>query len=218
VIAAKIFERYLRRTPERRLPTPAHTPLERLTFVAIDCESTGLDARRDRLVSFAAVRISPGLVVEPQPLLDVLVDPGIAVPSHASAIHGLTQEALAGAPRFAQAFDAIAHAMEDGVVLGHHVSFDLELLSAEAARAGRRWRAPAAIDTALLRAGFGGHSGHADLEQLLHGEGVVVRGRRHSAAGDALMTADLFVALAHRLRGLGRATFGGAVAHQHGLR
>ena len=54
-----IFDRYLGQPkPLKRLRVPTHTPLERLPMVAIDCETTGLDARRDRIVSIAAVRIA----------------------------------------------------------------------------------------------------------------------------------------------------------------
>ncbi len=61
---ADIFDRYLGQPKSlRRLRVATHTPLERLPMVAIDCETTGLDARRDRIVSIAAVKIAAGLSV-----------------------------------------------------------------------------------------------------------------------------------------------------------
>ena len=210
---AEVFGRYLRRpAPRARWNGPVHTPLERLPMVAIDCETTGLDTRRDRIVSFAAIRIDEGLHVTVQPMLDLLIDPGIPIPARATAVHGIGRVQLAGAPSFAEAFEAIAASLEGAVVVGHHVGFDLAILAREAKRAGQRWHEPPSFDTAQLAVAIGHASEHIDLGDLLSHLGIERRGRRHSAAGDARMAADLFVVLAHRLIGQGRNSYGGVVA------
>lgn len=213
---ADLFDRYLRRAaPHGRWNGPAHTPLERLPLVAIDCETTGLDPRRDRIVSFAAIRIDEGLHVADRPVLDLLIDPGVAIPARATAIHGIDRAQLAGAPSFAEAFGRIAACLEGSVVVGHFVGFDLAIIDREAARARQPWREPPNFDTANLAAALGYPSAHIDLAELLGHLGVEFSGRRHSAAGDARMAADLFVALAHRLIGRGHGTYGGiAAAHR----
>lgn len=213
---AEVFGRYLRRpAPHGRWNGPVHTPLERLPMVAIDCETTGLDPRRDRIVSFAAIRIDEGLQVAEQPLLDLLIDPGVDISPRATAIHGIGREQLAGAPSFADAFGRIAEALSGAVVVGHFVGFDLAILGREAARVARRWQEPPSFDTASLAAAMGHAPEHVDLGDLLGRLGIEQRGRRHSAAGDARMAADLFVGLAHRLIGRGRGTYGGvAAAHR----
>jgi len=205
--------RYLRRGVSHAVWSGAvHTPLERLPMVAIDCETTGLDPRRDRIVSFAAIRIEPGLRVSPQPELDLLIDPGIDIPSRAVAIHGLDSRQLAGAPSFADAFARIAASVTDAVVVGHHVTFDLAILGREAARRRLPWREPPSFDTANLAAALGHPTDHLDLDVVLAHLGIEPKGQRHSAAGDARRAADLFVMLAHRLIGQGRGTFGGTIA------
>ncbi|UYN96025.1 MAG: 3'-5' exonuclease [Enhydrobacter sp.] len=213
---ARLFGRYLRRAdPSGHWNGLAHTPLDRLPMVVIDCETTGLDARRDRIVSFAAVRIAEGLHIVEPPTLDLLVDPGIEIPARATAIHGIERSHLADAPTFSQAFPSIAAALSGAVVVGHFVGFDLAILGREAARAGRPWREPPSFDTASLAAAFGHRPEHNDLEALLGQLGVDPAGRRHNAADDARMAARLFVALAHRLIGQGRGTYGGiAAAHR----
>ena len=216
MILARTFSRYLRRpAPHSRWNGPAHTPLERLPLVAIDCETTGLDPRRDRIVSLAAIRISPGLRVDERPMLDLLIDPGVEIPARATAIHGIDQAQLAGAPSFAEAFGRVAASLEGAVVIGHFVGFDLAIIGREAARAGRPWHEPPSFDTANLAAAAGYPPEHVDLVEMLGRLGIEPRGRRHSASGDARMAADLFVALAHRLIGQGRGTYGGvAAAHR----
>ncbi len=210
---ADLFGRYLRRTaPHGRWSGPTHTPLERLPLVAIDCETTGLDPRRDRIVSFAAIRIDDGLRVAGQPALDLLIDPGVAIPARATAVHGIDRGQLAGAPSFAEAFGRIAACLEGSVAVGHFVDFDLAIIGREAARAGLPWHEPPNFDTANLAAALGHPSAHLDLAELLGHLGIEPAGHRHSAAGDARMAADLFVALAHRLIGRGHGTYGGVAA------
>lgn len=210
---ADLFGRYLRRAaPRGRWNGPAHTPLERLPLVAIDCETTGLDPRRDRIVSFAAIRIDEGLRVAARPALDLLIDPGVAIPARATAIHGIDRAHLAGAPSFAEAFGDIAACLEGSVAVGHFIGFDLAIIGREAARAGVRWHEPPNFDTANLAAALGHPSAHVDLAELLGHLGIEPGGHRHSAAGDARMAADLFVALAHRLIGRGHGTYGGVAA------
>jgi CBS domain-containing protein len=211
-----IFGRYLRRAaPHARWSGPIHTPIEHLPLVAIDCETTGLDARRDRIVSFAAVRIDHGLKIADQPLVDLLIDPGIEIPARATAVHGIDRVRLNGAPSFGDAYRTIAAALEGTVAIGHFVGFDLAILGREAARANRSWHEPPSFDTASLAAAAGYRPDHLDLAEMLGHLGIEPRWHRHTAAGDARMAAELFVALAHRLIGQGRGTYGGvAAAHR----
>ncbi|MDI1285929.1 MAG: 3'-5' exonuclease, partial [Reyranella sp.] len=176
---ADLFDRYLRRAvPHGRWNGPTHTPLERLPLVAIDCETTGLDPKRDRIVSFAAIRINDGLRVADQPMLDLLIDPGVAIPARATAIHGIDHAHLAGAPSFAEAFTRIAACLEGAVVVGHFVGFDLAIIGREAARARQPWREPPNFDTANLAAALGYPSAHLDLAELLSHLGIELSGHR----------------------------------------
>jgi DNA polymerase III epsilon subunit-like protein len=216
---AGLFGRFLRRRAPLERPAPGiHTPLERLPMIAIDCETTGLNPRYDRIVSFAAVRIAEGLQVQEQPVVDLLIGPGVEIPERATAIHGIDRARLDGSPTFAAAYHRIAESLQDCVVIGHFVGFDLAVLAREAGRAGKPWREPPSLDTASLAATLGYRADSVDLEALLSRVGVTPRGGRHTAAGDAHMAADLFVVLARRLIGQGRGTYGGAVAAQRSPR
>lgn len=211
---ADIFDRFLiSARPRPRIRAPGHTPLERLPLVVIDCETTGLDPRRDRIVAFAAVAIDPGLVVG-RLRLDAVIDPRMPIPPQATAVHGIDATLVAGAPTIGDVWGEIDTVLAGHVVVGHHVAFDLAMLAAEARRAGLAWQEPPSLDTAAMLAGMGLAVDRLDLADILPRLGIDPRGRRHTAPGDAMMTADLFVALARRLRGQGRGTFSGAVAAQ----
>jgi DNA polymerase III epsilon subunit-like protein len=210
---ADIFDRYLGRPQSlKRLRIPTHTPLEKLPMVAIDCETTGLDARRDRIVSIAAVKIAAGLSVVEPPAIDLLIDPRMPIPARAVAVHGIDDAQVANAPTIAEAYDEILAALAGCVVVGHYVSFDLAMLASEARRNGRDWREPPCFDTFQMMGGLGLAADNVDLVDMLTRLGIEPKGTRHSASGDARMAADLFVALARKLIGQGRGTFGGAMA------
>jgi DNA polymerase III epsilon subunit-like protein len=216
---AGLFGRFLRnRAPLERLDPGVHTPLERLPMIAIDCETTGLNPRRDRIVSFAAVRIADGLQVQEPPVLDLLIEPNVEIPERATAVHGIDRARLVGAPAFAAVYDRIVESLKGCVLIGHFVGFDLAILSREAARAGKPWREPPSLDTASLAETLGYRSDSIDLEVLLARLGIATQGGRHTAAGDARMAAELLVAVARRLIGQGRGTYGGAVAAQRSPR
>jgi DNA polymerase III epsilon subunit-like protein len=210
-----LLGRYLRRRqPSERWNGFTHTPLDRLPLVAIDCETTGLNPRRDRIVSFAAIRIGDGLKVAEKPTADLLINPGVEIPAHTVAIHGLDHRRLADAPSFGEVFQEIASSMANAVVVGHFVGFDLAMIGREAARAGQPWHEPPSFDTASLASAMGHASDHFDLAELLGRLGIEHHGHRHTAAADARMAADLFVGLAHRLIGHGRGTYGGVAQLQ----
>lgn len=212
---APLLARLRRRTPGARAARFAPgTPLSQLPLVAIDCETTGLDPKRDRIVSIATLPIREGLHVADAPTLDMLVDPGVPIPAVATAIHGLDADSVAGAPSFAEAYSSIVEALAGSVVIGHHVGFDLAILAREAKRVGLPWVEPPHLDTAALVAGVAHVGGELDLVDLLHRFGIANTGGRHTASGDARMAADLFVELARRLIARGHGTFAGAVAAQ----
>src|SRR5699024_5382499 len=84
------------------LPPPdaelAACPLRALEIVAFDTETTGLELRRnDRAISLGACRIVNARLLASD-TFDVRIDPGRSIPPASTAIHGLTDADVAGAP------------------------------------------------------------------------------------------------------------------------
>jgi DNA polymerase-3 subunit epsilon len=186
------------------------TPLADLAAIALDTETTGLDPRRDRVLSVGAVRMH-GVRVFRADTLDLLVDPGVPIPPASSRIHGLTDQTVAGAPPIAAVLDRIADVCRNRVVVGHNIGFDLAILAAEAARSGHRWSPPPTLDTLALAAALDPVRADLDLDALAPAYGIVPAGR-HTALGDALLTADLFVRFLPLLAERGVTTLGAARA------
>lgn len=109
-------------------------------LVAFDLETTGTDVETDRIVTAAVVRLDPdGAVAEERTWL---LDPGIAIPEQASAIHGIsTEHARTHGVPAVSAVEEIARAVADGLRSGTplvvmNARYDLSLLDRECRRHG----------------------------------------------------------------------------------
>ncbi|MFB8027034.1 3'-5' exonuclease [Streptomyces sp. NPDC056465] len=109
-------------------------------LLAFDLETTGTDVETDRIVTAAVVRLeADGSVPEERTWL---LDPGVAIPEQASAIHGISTERARehGRPA-AAAIEEIARAVADGLRSGTplvvmNARYDLSLLDRECRRYG----------------------------------------------------------------------------------
>jgi DNA polymerase-3 subunit epsilon/CBS domain-containing protein len=186
------------------------TALLALDAVALDCETTGLDARIARVVQIGAVRIV-GSAPVPSSTLDILVNPGSAIPKTSTAVHGITDAMVAAAP----AFPAVAPELEafvgHSVLLGHTIAYDLKVLEREYALSGRRWPGFRALDVAMLARLANPTLADYGLERLCSWLGIELKGR-HTALGDAAAAADVFFALVPLLRERGVRTLAEAEA------
>lgn len=185
----------------------AERPLAALACTVFDTETTGLDPALDRIVSIAAVRVLNARVLGDDSF-EQLVDPGIPVPDAATAIHGIDDAMLAGQPAIAAVLPRFARFADDTVLVAHNAAFDLSFLQRLADETGVRFTQPV-LDTLLLSAvAQPGESQHS-LEAIARRLGVEVLGR-HTALGDAAVTAEVFVRLLPLLSERGITTLGQA--------
>ncbi len=200
------------------------TPLVALDAVALDTETTGLDPRRASLVEVAAVRLVGGRL-EAASSLGRRVRPPGPIPAAATRIHGIDDAAVAGSPPFAEVWPEFAAFMAGRVVIGHALGFDLAVLKRECERAGLTWALPRALDTRLLAEMAAPDLADYSLDAVAAWLEINVRDR-HSALGDAMAAAGIFVALVPKLRARGIRTLaeaergcralGNALDAQHG--
>src|SRR5688500_13914769 len=86
---------------EDAMPSGSAMPLIGLDAVVIDCETTGLDPAKARIVDLAAVRLTGGKM-DAAGSFDSPVRPPEPIPRAATAIHGIDDAAVAEAPLFAE--------------------------------------------------------------------------------------------------------------------
>ena len=114
-----------------------HLALSRALCV-IDLETTGTDVREDRVVEVAVLTVYPGGKVVP---FVRRVNPGRPIPAGASAVHGITDADVAGAPPFAAIAPDLFAALVGSDLAGFGiVAFDVPLLVNEFVRAGLPFR------------------------------------------------------------------------------
>jgi DNA polymerase-3 subunit epsilon len=183
-------------------------PLAALSYTVLDTETTGLDPVEDELIAIGAVRIVNRRILA-QETFDELIDPGRPVSPESVRIHGLSRAMLVGQPDILDVLPRFAGFAEDTVLVGHNVGFDMRFFAEKEARTGVRLRQPV-LDTLLLSPVV--HPDHPDhsLEAIAGRLGVSVIGR-HTALGDALVTAEIFLRLLRLLEERGITTLGQAL-------
>lgn len=186
------------------------TPLAAIDAVVIDTETTGLDARHARVVQIAGFVLDKGVLAS-DPVIDTLVDPGIAIPQATTAIHGISDQDVAGKPRFAEIAAALKQSLDGRLVVGHSLGYDLAVLRREHEAAGIAWQPPPALDVRpLARLAAPSLADHG-LDRLCDWLGIAISGR-HTARGDALATAEVLQRLIPLLREKGIRTVAEATA------
>jgi DNA polymerase-3 subunit epsilon len=168
----------------------ADTLLAELPAVSLDTETTGLDVRRDRLLALGAVRLH-GARVYAAETFDRLINPARRIPPASTAIHGITDAMVAAAPSFAGIAADLAEFCGARIWIGHNIGFDAAILRREAALAGIAWEEPVALDTLRLFAALRPRAPDVELDAVAVELGVDVIGR-HTALGDALVTAEVY--------------------------
>ena len=103
-----------------------------------------------------------------------------------------------GQPRIAEVLPAFRAFAADTVLVGHNVAFDMRFLQLKEAATGVRFDQPV-LDTLLLASVAQPNETSHALEAIAARLGVTVAAR-HSAAGDALTTAQVFLKLLPLLR------------------
>jgi DNA polymerase-3 subunit epsilon len=175
-------------------------------FVAVDVETTGLDPGRDEVVSFAAVPVEDARVVAREAVRG-LVRPAAPPAGSSIEIHGLRASDLAAAPPAPEAFEPLLAALNGRIPVAHAAWVERSFLGPRLRPLGyvmpRRM-----VDTALLWRALSvergeGDPGWRDLQALADGLRLPAQ-RPHDAEGDALTTAQAFLALATHLESLGR--------------
>jgi DNA polymerase III subunit epsilon len=210
----------------RDTPFPdAGTPWREAAYAVVDLELTGLDPSRDEIISFAAVPVLEGKVIAGGTQYQ-LVKPSRMPNADTILIHGLRESDLAEAPPLADVLEGLLSVLAGRALVAHVAGIETGFLGAALERRGLTLENPV-IDTAQLAIELGrlqrdpppmegthparGAAGPApNLGDLARWLGLPVH-RPHHAEGDALTTAQAFIALAHHLEAFSPQTLGSLV-------
>jgi len=99
-----------------------------------DLETTGIDVSKDRIVEISILKVFPNGNRESKTWL---VNPTIPIPAQATAVHGITNEKVAGEPTFKELAKQVHNFIKDADLAGYNSDrFDIPLLAEELLRAG----------------------------------------------------------------------------------
>ncbi len=195
--------------------TSSATPLMALNAVCIDSETTGLDVTKARIIQIGGVRLNRGQI-DPDDAFEQFIDPGGPIPPASSRIHGLFDGDVKGAETFRTAWPAFASWIGRSVVLGYSIGFDLAMFKREHDLSRMGWTAPRCMDVRHLAQLAAPQLPDHSLDTLAEWLGVTIH-KRHSALGDAMATAQIFMALVPRLQAKGIRTIAEAERGSLGL-
>lgn len=171
--------------------------METVRHVAVDVETTGLDPTGgDRVISIGCVEL-----VERQFTgrdFHRLIDPQRPIPAESARVHGISDDDVAGRPKFADLAGEFLEFVRGAHLLGHNVEFDLGFLDAELQKAGREEKLEEICDSTctlkIARARYPTQRNNLDALSLRLGVASRERGY-HDALEDARLTASVWLRL-----------------------
>jgi DNA polymerase III epsilon subunit family exonuclease len=160
-------------------------------FTVFDVETTGMNARNDRIVEIAAIHIEINGRIS---RYESLVNPGCPIPPQASKVHRISDAMVAEAPRFREVgFEFLEFARESTLV-AHNARFDLSFLQESLVRCGLpQWRGKTMDSLKLFRQAYSGLPSYSlqNLRRTFQLEDPRPGLQAHRAAADVEWTTQL---------------------------
>jgi DNA polymerase-3 subunit epsilon len=178
------------------------TPLAAVRWVVVDCETSGLDPARDRLLALGAVALRDGRVLPAESFSALLRQEAPSAPENI-LVHGIGAQAQRAGRPAQEVLAEFGAFLGEGAPVAFHAAFDAQVLARAApGRMPRRWLDLAALAPALYpqRA-----AQCRALDDWLAAFGIPPQAR-HDALGDAFAAAQLLLVLLGEARRQGIAT------------
>ena len=190
-------------------------PLAEYSFVVLDTELTGMNARQDEIVSIGAVHIED-FCVQPRDSFYTLIQPKDPMPKKSTLIHRITPDEVKNAPRLREVLPDLLDFLNDSLIVGHHIGLDMSFLNPAVRRVFGAELISPCLDTMRLAQAYEAEmwENYYDRYQLDVSFNLRDLAKRfglpvfpqHNALQDALQTAYLFLFLVKKLNKGGVAT------------
>lgn len=159
-------------------------------YAIVDIETTGGFAQNHSITEIA-IAIHNGEKVTDW--YETLINPGIPIPTHITALTGITNEMVENAPTFNQVASKIYQLLQPHIFVAHNVNFDYSFVRQQLAQAGFDWNAKKLCTVRLSRKIFPNFPSYS-LGNLCTQLGIV-QTVKHRAGADTQATAEVFTLL-----------------------
>lgn len=167
-------------------------------FVVFDTETTGLDFAKDRILSIGAIAIN-NEIIEVSDSFEIYLKQD-EFNTETVEIHGLLKYGHLKKNSEEEAIEQFIEFLGNSVLVGHHTAFDVEMINASLKRMNLSKLKNKTIDTGILYKKLEGKKDELYNLDVLCDEFNIPKHDRHTASGDAFITALLFLKIISKLK------------------
>lgn len=177
--------------------------IEETRFVVLDTETTGFDYENDRILCIGALVLQNG-IINVQESFEVYLEQDHYDKSSAQ-IHGILKDLLIKRPTELEALQQFLDFLGDSIIIAHHTIFDVTMINKALERNGLPHLNNKTLDTAylykktLIQSHLFERKDHYTLDDLAD-KFDISKKDRHTALGDAYITAIAFLKIVKKLR------------------
>ena len=163
-------------------------------LVSLDLETTGLSPGKDKIIEIGAVKTdSNGNQIEE---FNSLVNPGILISDFIENLTGISNDDVLNSLKFVDIVDEFQSFLDDSIIIGHNIEFDLRFLSEEGLKLNNKfvdtWRFSQIMLPDLLDLSLGSICNYLDINQQ----------NAHRALSDSKFTLEVFLLLSEKYKNL----------------
>lgn len=168
--------------------------LNKEVFVCLDCEATGLDLAKDRIIEIAVCQFSFSEILSS---FETLIDPGVSIPQESMRIHNISDQMCLNQPKIEEVLAHVLDLVGNCVIVGHGIQFDIDMIIESAKRHAIKCNlhASRSIDTLRLARKYG-QSPINSLQALRKHFNIEEEKAAHRAMSDVLVNIEVFKKLA----------------------
>lgn len=177
--------------------------IEETRFVVLDTETTGFDYDNDRILCIGALILQNG-IINVQDSFEVYLEQDHYDKSTAQ-IHGILKDLLVKRPTELEALQQFLDFLGDSIIIAHHTIFDVTMINRALERNGLPQLQNKTLDTAylykktLIQSHLFERKDHYTLDDLAD-KFDISKKDRHTALGDAYITAIAFLKIVKKLK------------------